>query len=587
MTGRPDARVVAGVAASVVVLCVIAVLAAAAAGGPAAIVLANAGAIARHGAPVASLLSDLGGSVVLGGAVLAGFVLREARDRTRTLSLLTVAACGWTLAQLASLLAGYAVATGQPIGAPGFGSDLAVYVSTDLGAWLLVSLVLAAVTTALAAGASTRRAARIVMIGAGASLLAKAMTGHASGSAGHETATSTILVHLLAVGVWVGGLAVLQVLPASSRDDAAVIRGYSRLALVCWVALAVSGTWALVVRMNGPGDILTSAYVQLGLLKAVLLLVLAGVGVLQRRLLAASGPFEVAPYRRLAVLELALMGLAIALAAAMSSSPPPADQAAVGTTPAEALTDYPLPPAPSPLGVLGSWRPDVFVLAAVCVLVLVWWWPTAPSRPRHRTVALLAGIVVALVATCGPPAVYGKVLFGAHLGEHVLLLTVAGPLLGIASGRVLGGSRVRALLVAVLAAALPAVVYATGLLRVALDSHVGHLALLVGVTACGVVLGCAVRARRSAALAAGGVLVAGGAVLGHGHGLAAASWFGATGRPWLADALADQQRAGWVLLAWGVVWTLVVLGVQSRGSAKTSPADLSRAARSPRSTKGS
>lgn len=605
---RPQGPVIAGVVLVLAVLAAISVIAAAAAGGPAAIVLANAGAIARHGAPVTALVSDLTGSLVLGGAVVAGFVLRDPQDRRRALSVLMIAACIWTVAQLASLLVGYAVATGQPIGSPNFGSDLGVYVTTDLGAWLLTSLVLAALTTALAAGASTRGAARLVTVGAAASIAAKAMTGHASGSVGHETATSTILVHLLAVGVWLGGLAMLQLLPARSRDDGAVIRGYSRLALACWVALAASGTWALVVRMNGPEDILTSAYVQLGLMKSVLLLVLAGAGVLQRRLLAADGRFDAGLYRRLAVLELALMGLAVALAAAMSSSPPPADQTLVGTTAAETLTDYPLPAAPTLVHVLSAWRPDAFTLAAVFVIVLAWWWPTAPARPRRRTVVLLAGVAALLVLTSGPLAVYAKVLFSAHLALHVALLTVAGPLLGIAAGRGLTWpARVpvamRATAAGALAVLLPATVYATGLLRLALEAHIGHLALLVGCTALGALLAAAIRTSSWAVAGAGACLVGAGIVLATGSAVAAPSWFGATGRPWLADALVDQQRAGWALLVWSVLWVIAALavaripassqrgGAGRRSAAESSPSTVStarsRAARSPRSTKGS
>ena len=66
--------------------------------------------------------------------------------------------------------------------------------------------------------------ARALALCAGCSILAKAMTGHASGNADHETATTTMLVHLLAVGVWIGGLAVMQLLPGGDRDAAGVVR---------------------------------------------------------------------------------------------------------------------------------------------------------------------------------------------------------------------------------------------------------------------------------------------------------------------------------------------------------------------------
>lgn len=589
-------------------LSLVAMVAAAAAGGPAATILASAGALARHGAPVAALLADLSGALVLGGAVVAGWVLGDEGDREtrpRVLRAVTAGTVVWTLAQLALVLTSYAIATGQPVTSPSFGSDLPVYLATDLGGWLLVSLVLAAATTVLAVGGTGPRAARLLALCAGASLLAKAMTGHASGSAGHETATSTMLVHLIAGGIWIGGLAVLQLVPGDRPGAAGVVRRYSRLALVCWVALLVSGVWALAVRMDGPGDLLTSAYVQLGAAKAVLLVLLGGAGALQRRLLAeeAAGlAHDGGLYRRLAVLELALMGLAVALAAAMSSSPPPAAQVPGSTQPAELLTDYPLPAPPDLAGILASWRPDPFAIAAVAVLALMWWWPTAPVRSRRGTGLLVAGLAVVLLVQCGPLAVYGKVLVSAHLAQHLALLTVAGPLLGAALATSAPGGRAdrgrwAAAGAAVLAVGALALVYATPLVRLALDSHIAHLALIVGAVAAGAVLGAAARSSPIAGVAGGLALGVGALVLARGSALIAPSWFGATGRPWLADALADQQRAGWALLGWALAWTAAAVAAgrrpradQERGARSSSNSERTlrrRASRSSRSTKGS
>lgn len=582
-------------------LALVAFVAAAAAGGPAATILASAGPLARHGAPVAALVADLAGALVLGGAVVAGWILPHADDRAAVLRPVAVGSVVWTLAQLAQLLTSYAVATGQPLGSPAFGSDLPIYLSTDLGLWLLVSLVLAAATTVVAVGASGRGVSRVLALAAGASLLAKAMTGHAAGSAGHETATTTILVHLLAGGVWIGGLAALLLVPGDRPGSATSVRRFSRLALVCWGAMLVSGVWALAVRMDGPGDLLTSAYVQLGVAKAVLLALLGGAGFLQRRLLAdaADAVMDAGLFRRLAVLELALMGLAVALAAAMSSSPPPASQLPSSTQPAVLLTDYPLPPPPDLAGILGAWRPDALALALAAVILLAWWWPTAPSRTRRGTALLLAGVAALLAVQCGPLAVYGKVLISAHLAQHVALLTVVGPLLGAAIGLRLPRWRGRALaegtLVPVLGAVIPvgalALVYATPLLRLALDAHVAHMALILGALGGGVLLGAAVRDSRIAGAAAGLLLGGGALALALGTTVIAPSWFGATGRTWLASALTDQQRGGWALLAWAVAWTLVALAVAqgraARSSSNSERTVRSRPSRSSRSTNGS
>jgi putative copper export protein/cytochrome c oxidase assembly factor CtaG len=573
------------------------VLAASAAGG-ANLILADAGQMVRVGGPIVSMLTDIAGAMTLGGAVLAGWVLRVGEDRTRTLTVVSVVAGVWTLGQLLGFILSYALATGQrPTGA-GFGSDLSVFLGTDVGVWLVIGLVLSAMTTTLAVTGSSTGLARTVTIAAGLGIFAKAMTGHASGGDSHEVATSTMLVHLLAVGVWVGGMMVLQLLPDRSRDDRAVITGYSRLALACWIALGLSGVWALAVRMNTPAEILTSAYVQIGLAKAMLLVVLGVIGAQQRRVLADVAHDLSRPYRRLAALEIVLMTLAVALAAAMSSSPPPAAVAGTPQSPFELLSGYPLPQTPTLGAMVTSWRPEPFFLALAAVLVLVWWRPAAPTRARGGTVRLLVSLALMLLVTNGPTAVYARALTSAHLAEHVLLLVVVGPLLASAFAtptpwrqavQRLGRSSVGRWLLPV-ATAVPtlalAAVYAWPVvIRLALETHPGHLLLLVGSGLCGVVTWWTVpvvvdaiagarpaadagaarpdradrpgRAGRIAAVvtlfAPVAALVACGLVVVLGDTLIAANWFGATGRSWRADALADQRQGGMVVLVFAVL----------------------------------
>lgn len=563
---RPPWQLVVLSLAALLVLAAVAVLAAAAAGGSAQ-VLQDAGWTVRTVGPVIALLVDLTGAFTLGAAVIAGWVLPGDRDRPRVLLGAAVAAGAWTLLHVGGLLTSYALATGQALTAPSFGSDLGVFAGTELGRWLVASLVLAGATTVLAVLATGRAGARWVALGAAASLMCTAMTGHAAGTASHETATTTLFVHLLAVGAWVGGLGALQLCsPGEHEDEVIAVRRFSRLALVCWAAVLLSGLWALAVRMNGPGDLLGSAYVQLGVMKAFVLACLAGAGVLQRRLLAGSPASSGMQVRaRLSLLELALMGLAIALAAAMSSSPPPASQEPVGGSPAVLLTGLPLPAAPDLAGLATAWRPDAFALAAVCVLVLLWWWPTAPPRSRSASLRLLIALGTGLLVLSGPLAVYAKVLFSAHLMEHALLLGVVGVLLGTVVPRVprplrtAPGERLpwRSALAAMLALAAPALAYGAGHLRPLLASHLGHLALICACVAAGALLALAARESRWTGVLGAALLGLGGLWIALTPTVIASSWFGATGRTWRANALVDQHQGGWVLLGMAAVGLLV------------------------------
>ena len=107
------------------------------------------------------------------------------------------------------------------------------------------------------------------------------------------------------------------------------------------------------------------------------------------------------------------------------------------------------------------------------------------------------------------------------------------------------------------------------LFRAALDSHAAHLALQLLALAAGALIALAVRlapAPRRGWVAAVPLLLgaAGGIALRSTERLLAASWFGATGRTWRADALADQQSAGTLVLVVVVLVALVAGGVALR-----------------------
>ncbi len=55
--------------------------------------------------------------------------------------------------------------------------------------------------------------------------------------------------------------------------------------------------------------------------------------------------------------------------------------------------------------------------------------PRAARWPQLRTAAFGGGLLVVLVATCGPPDAFAEVSFTAHMVQHLLLQLVAAPLL--------------------------------------------------------------------------------------------------------------------------------------------------------------
>ena len=116
------------------------------------------------------------------------------------------------------------------------------------------------------------------------------------------------------------------------------------------------------------------------------------------------------------------------------------------------------------------------------------------------------------------------------------------------------------------------------LLRSALQGHVLHLVLLLGAVALGAVqtwIVDALRRTRSGWPVLIGIaipvllLAAAGLQLALGETVLIPSWFGATGRPWRTDALADQRAGGWgvLLLALALAGMLTgALGALTRRS---------------------
>ncbi|PZT84421.1 MAG: hypothetical protein DI630_37090 [Gordonia sp. (in: high G+C Gram-positive bacteria)] len=341
------------------------------------------------------------------------------------------------------MVLGYALAAGQAPFSPRFGSDLLMYITRlELGQYQLAGAVFVAAASTMLIVVRSRTGLLISLSLVFAALVTKSMTGHASGQTSHEAATSAMIVHLVAAGVWLGGLALLVLvagrLGARLRD---VAERFSVLALACYGALAASGIASALVRLSAPLDLVTTAYGWMLVLKTVLLVLLGGAGWWQRR--RVLGRLRDSDRRRdflwLAAGEVFLIAAATGLAAALSNTAPPVpDEPEPVTSTAEALTDYPLPAPPELATLLTTWRVDVAGMALALGLAVIYLWVhlrrpltgTGGRRwPVARTSAWVAGCVVIFWVTNGAPGVYAPVQFSVHLSQHALLALVAVPLL--------------------------------------------------------------------------------------------------------------------------------------------------------------
>ncbi|WIB60623.1 cytochrome c oxidase assembly protein [Curtobacterium sp. MCLR17_007] len=633
---------IAGPAVLVVVAFVSLLVALVIGGGADAALIADPGSAVRFGLPIARVLVDLSAAATIGGLALATIGLsRTAPEWNRAIDVAAASAGVWTVASAVTTFFTFLSVAGSRISLDDqFGQSMGVFLTgTDLGlAWLVTVLVAAAVTVlcfAVRSRGMVALTAGVSMIG----LVPLAQQGHAAGTASHDAAVTALGLHLVGAAVWVGGIVMLSLVRGVVPGDrlALVVGRYSSVALGCFVLVAVSGVASAQIRVGAFSNLATP-YGALVLVKTGAIIALGVLGAVQRRrtiIALTATPRRARPFWTLVVVELAVMGIASGFAAALGRTATPVDQIALSKTsdpsPAEILTDDPLPAAPGPWGWATHWNLDLFWLMVAVLLVATYAAGVVRLRrrgtpwPLRRTVAAAVAVLCLVVATSGSLHDYDRFLVSANVGAHVLLGVVVPALIWAAApvqliraavrprtddstgvrewtGILVDNAAVRYLVqpfpALVLLAAIWWGFYGTQVVRWSASDSIGRTVidlvfLLVGLLALPTLLTPVAAGARSASRVALVVRTAGAAVVATGMvslgiamrgplGLLQASWFGAMGRTWGPDPLVDQARAGTVLVVSGVLLVLVtvVVGVlRLRRDRAVSPISAERGAR--------
>lgn len=447
------AALIAVIPASIVAV----VVAMAAAGTAAPPLVADPGTLVRWGLPVVTTLLQLAQALAVGAFLLAATVVPPRSNAWIPVRQIgAIAAGAWALLSILQLVMTYSRASGTPIGGPTFGSELWIFVTTiDMGKALSVQLAFVALLTVLAVLITRPRGAGLLLAVSVAALVPQALTGHAAGTEGHETAVSALGIHLIAVGVWAGGLAALAMIARRlGAELPTVVARYSTLAAWAFVGMFISGLAAAWLRFGKLADLL-SPYGGLVIAKTVLFGLLGIAGYLHRRTIlpqlfalrpaaptrkvdAAASQIpagESANYRaskrlfwRLAGIEVVIMGATIGVAAALSSTAPPVpDELPPDPTPAQILTGDALPPPLQASSWILETKLDLLFLIVVGVMIGTYLAGVLKLRrrgdhwPVSRTVLWVIGCLILLWVSNGGPAAYGRVLFSMHMVQHMTL----------------------------------------------------------------------------------------------------------------------------------------------------------------------
>jgi cytochrome c oxidase assembly factor CtaG/putative copper export protein len=575
--------------------------------------LFDVGPVVRWGLPLVRVIQDGAGALTIGLLVVGAFLAPGRGTPPVTLQAARYAVTSgvvWVVATLVGVVLGFAEAAGTPVDSPEFWSQFTQFVWTlETFRVAIISALVAAAATTVAAMSLQRKGIATAAFLAVSALLPLALAGHASGTADHETAVNTLATHLVAASLWIGGLLAVVVLrPALGQHLATVVGRFSTMALWCFVAVAGSGVVSAVIRLGGIGELgnLATAYGALVVVKATCLVVLGLLGWQQRRRvvgrMAAEGPGR-GLFLRFALTELVVMGVAVGFATALSRTPTPASPGPLDPSTSVQLTGFPEPAAPTGTTWLTLWRFDWLwgVLALLAVGVYLMWVLRLRRRGDRwsglRAISWVAGWVVLAWATCGAPAVLGRVSFSWHMVDHMtiamyapLFLVLAAPvslalralpargdgslgprelLLGLVHSRLLRmlGNPIVA---AVLFFTSLVVFYYSALFELALTTHTGHVLmtahfLVTGYLFAWVMVGIdpgppkwPPSLRLLILLITVSFHAFFGVALMSGTTLLAPDFFGALRIPWIPDPLGDQQTGGSIAWAVGEIPVLVL-----------------------------
>lgn len=272
-----------------------------------------------------SLLLALGrfvsyaGIGLLVGALVMTLALAPTTIGSRRVGILLVAAAElafvgtlWMVAAQANLIGGSFLAWGS-------------VADTQSGQWWLARLVVVVLFSVLIALRSRLavRGGAVVVAALGLGVLGIAAAGgHAMSGDDVALGFVSTVVHLAAMSIWFGGLAVMLVAPGPGQFWNTAVR-FSPWALGSVVALAVSGGvngWRQLGTLSGLTD---SAYGRWLVIKLVLVALVVGVAAFSRRTVRRRDADATSVVRRSVGVEVAGIVLILCATAGLVNSPPP------------------------------------------------------------------------------------------------------------------------------------------------------------------------------------------------------------------------------------------------------------------------
>lgn len=518
-------------------------------------------------------------------------------------SIISISAFAWFFSSVLNILFTLANILGESVTAVLDPAVLQSFVlQISLGQYLffqtLIALFVAITSRLLTSSGYTAILLLISLI----AISAPVFQSHAASSGSHALAIGSLLIHVIALSFWVGGVIAIALL--NQEDRKISLPRFSQVALWAAIAVVISGVINASARLNFAAA-WSSSYAYVVILKVLITFVLLYFGYKHRNYLAAKPSVNWRAMTRLISVEAAIMIFVTALGSWLSSNQPPSRDSQEPFNAALAIAGMEMPGAPNFTRILFEYDPSIFIIGLLVLAVALYikgvviLTRRGDKWPVGRTISFALGISAIDFATSGGLGVYAHFAFSWHMVAHMVLGMIAP--IGIVLGapitlalRTLPQSRdgqelgVRGLLIKALHSRYARVLtnpvvalaifdgslfalYFTSLFGGMMQSHQGHLFMsihfiLTGILFFHVIVGVDPNPRKvphiirivilfaamsihaffSVALMSASTLIDGG-------------YFESLQRPWSLDLLADQRTGGAIGWAMGEIPILIAL----------------------------
>jgi len=555
-------------------------------------------------------LSLIASFSTIGTLLTMAFLLLDSEGRLSTQAqklrrLLWASALAWSLGAFGTIVSAVAELLEKPISDAFDATTLRSFITqVTLGQYLFFQTLVALLVAALAFRIKKILSTVLLMALSLLGLVAPVFQSHAQSSGSHGLAIGSLVIHVVALSLWVGGIFALTVLNPADRPIA--VPRFSQLALWAAIAVVASGSVNALTRLNFK-EAWSSTYAYIVMAKIALVLVLLTISYLQRRNLANRDRIGWPILTRLIFIEALIMAFTLAMGAWLSTHHPPERVSASEFDPQIAISGISTPAEPTFARIIFGYEPDglmiglLIISLALYVKGVVVLTRRGDKWPVGRTIAFALGVSAIDFATSGGLGLYAQFSFSYHMIAHMVLGMIAP--IGIVLGapitlalRTLPQARqssergVRGTLLTALHSKLAViftnpitalalfdgslfVLYFTDLFGSMMQSHEGHLLMnihfiLTGVLFFHVVLGIDPNPRRIPHLVRIVIVLAAMSIhaffsvaLMSSTTLIDKGYFASLKTPWLNDFLADQRLGGSVGWAMGEIPILLALVV--------------------------